>query len=247
VTAASSTSAWIARARALGGSNPVAAIVLVAVNIVPLIGVVLWGWDVGTILITYWLENGVIGLINIPKIMLAGGPGSVGGAVMAGFFAVHYGGFWVGHGIFVFLIAGIASRGLLGFFFGSGFPFGGGFGDLGGFGGFGGFGGPGTGTTGPDGTQILLIVALLFASHGLSFLVNHRGRKEYLNTTPMKQMFQPYGRLIILHITIIIGAFLVIGLGQPVLLVALLVILKTAVDLFFHLREHGGAAPATIV
>jgi hypothetical protein len=233
------TSAWIARARALGGSNPIAAIVLVAVNIVPLIGVMFWGWDIGTILITYWLENGVIGLINIPKILLAGGPGSVGGAVLAGFFAVHYGGFWIGHGIFVFLIAGIASGGFFGTFFGSGFPSGGG---------FGGFGGSGTGTTGPDGAQILLIVALLFVSHGVSFLVNYRGRKEYLNTTPMKQMFQPYGRLFILHITIILGAFLVIGLGQPFLLVALLVILKTGVDLLFHLREHANAAqPVTVV
>ena len=231
----SPTSGWIARARALGGSNPIAAIVLVAVNVVPLIGVMFWGWDVGTILITYWLENGVIGLINIPKIMLAAGANSTVGAVMAGFFAVHYGGFWIGHGIFVFLIAGIASRGLFGFF---GFP---------GFG-VGGFGGPGTGTFGPGGVQILLIVALLFASHGLSFLFNYRGRKEYLNTTPMKQMFQPYGRLVILHITIILGAFMVIGLGQPILLVALLVILKTAVDLYFHLREHARASqPVTVV
>jgi hypothetical protein len=67
----------------------------------------------------------------------------------------------------------------------------------------------------------------------------------------MKQMFQPYGRLVILHITIIFGAFAVIGLGQPVALVALLVILKTAVDLLFHLREHARAAqpvaPPTIV
>jgi hypothetical protein len=234
------TSAWIARARALGGSNPIAAVVLVAVNAVPLVGVLFWGWDVGTILIAYWLENGVIGLINIPKIMLAAGPNSVGGAVMAGFFAIHYGGFWIGHGVFVFLIAGIASRGLFGFFLGSGFPFSGGIVD-------GSISNGGVGlaaSSGADAPQLLLIVVLLFLSHGMSFLFNYMGRKEYLNTTPMKQMFQPYGRLIILHVTIIFGAFLVIGLGQPVLLVALLVILKTAVDLFFHLREHARYAEA---
>ncbi|MDL2335992.1 MAG: DUF6498-containing protein, partial [Chloroflexota bacterium] len=88
---------------------------------------------------------------------------------------------------------------------------------------------------------------LLFLSHGISFLFNYVGRKEYLNTTPMKQMFQPYSRLIILHVTIILGSFFVIGLRQPVFLVALLVILKTAVDLFFHLREHARAATTTIV
>ncbi len=209
-------SGLIAWARALFGSNLVSGAVLVAVNLVPLIGVLFWGWDVAIILISYWLENGVIGLINVPKIMLAAQGNSVMGTVLAGFFAVHYGGFWIGHGIFVFFIVGFA-------------------------------------TNGPSiqpidrGPQILLIALLLFLSHGISFLLNYVGRREYLNTTPMQQMFQPYGRLVVLHVTIILGAFLVIGLGQPVLLVALLVLLKTMVDLFFHLREHTRAATPTIV
>jgi hypothetical protein len=218
--------------RALRGSTLLAAAVLVAVNLVPLVGVLFWGWDVAIILISYWLENGIIGLINIPKIALAAQGNSALATATAGFFAVHYGGFWVGHGIFVFIIVGIATNGPLGFFFGSGFPFGGGI--------------PAPGVD--RGPQILLIALLLFLSHGVSFLFNYMGRKEYLNTTPMKQMFQPYGRLIILHVTIIFGAFLVIGLGQPVLLVALLVVLKTCVDLVFHLREHSRAGrPVTVV
>jgi hypothetical protein len=213
-----------------------AAAVLVAVNLVPLVGVLFWGWDVAIILISYWIENGIIGLINIPKIVLAAQGNSAIATAMAGFFAVHYGGFWIGHGIFVFVVVGFADHGLFGFF-GSGFPFG--------------LGGPTTPS--PDrGPQILLIALLLFLSHGISFLLNYVGWKEYLNTNPMKQMFAPYGRLIVLHITIIVGSFFVIGLGQPVFLVALLVILKTAGDLFFHLREHAraslsSAAPPTIV
>jgi hypothetical protein len=221
-------SAWIARARALRDSNPIAVAVLLAVNMVPLFGVLFWGWDVGTILIAYWLENGVIGLLNIPKIMLAARGTPVIGPVIAGFFALHYGGFWIGHGIFVFIIVGMATRGLFGFVFG--------------------FDPIGNVVRDP---QVLLIALLLFASHGVSFVFNYLGRREYLNTTPMKQMFQPYGRLVILHITIIVGSFFVIGVGQPVGLVALLVILKTAVDLLFHLREHARAAqpaaPPTIV
>ena len=225
------TSEVFAWARALRGSNLLAAAVLVAVNLVPLVGVLFWGWDVAIVLISYWLENGIIGLINIPKIALAAQGNSVLATTTAGFFAIHYGGFWIGHGIFVFLIAGIATRGPLDVFFDSGFPFGGGI-------------PPESVDRGP---QILLIALLLFLSHGMSFLFNYLGRKEYLNTTPMKQMFQPYSRLIILHITIILGAFLVIFLDQPVYLVALLVILKTTVDLFFHLREHAHAGQATVV
>jgi hypothetical protein len=227
-------SGLITSTRALFGSNLVSSVVLIAVNLVPLIGVLFWGWDVAIILISYWLENGVIGLINIPKIVLAAQGNSVIATAMAGFFAVHYGGFWLGHGIFVFFIVGFAGHGPFGFL-GPGFPFGGGTID-----------GSISPPTDDRGAQILLIALLLFLSHGVSFLLNYVGRKEYLNTTPAKQMFQPYGRLVILHVTIILGAFLVIGLGQPVLLVALLVVLKTVVDLFFHLRERAGAAqPAT--
>ncbi|HEY8134822.1 MAG TPA: DUF6498-containing protein [Candidatus Limnocylindrales bacterium] len=218
-------SAWMARARALRDSNPLAVAVLVAVNLVPLVGVLFWGWDVATILIAYWLENGVIGLINIPKIMLAARDTPVIGPVIAGFFALHYGGFWIGHGIFVFVIVGMATRGAFGFFMGV----------------------DPIGNVARD-PQVPLIALLLLVSHGVSFFFNYMGRYEYLNTTPMKQMFQPYGRLVILHITIIVGAFFVIGLGQPVALVALLVILKTAVDLLFHLREHAKASqPVTVI
>jgi uncharacterized protein DUF6498 len=222
-----SAPAWITRAWALRDSNPVAVAVLVAANLVPLIGVLFWGWDVATILIAYWLENGVIGLLNIPKIMLAARDTPVIGPVLAGFFALHYGGFWIGHGFFVFIIVGMASpRGPLGFI---------------------------TGLVDPIGNvardpQVLAIALLLLISHGVSFLFNYLGRREYLNTSPMKQMFQPYGRLVILHVTILTGSFLVIGLGQPVALVALLVILKTGVDLLFHLREHARAGqPVTVV
>lgn len=207
-------------------SNPIAVAVLLAVNLVPLFGVLMWGWDVATVLIAYWLENGVIGILNIPKILLAARDTPLVGPIMAGFFAFHYGGFWIGHGFFVFLIVGIAGAGPLGSLMG--------------------FDPVGSVARDP---HVLLIALLLLVSHGISFVVNYLGRREYLQTTPMKQMMQPYGRLMILHVTIIFGAFAAIALGQPVALVALLVVLKTGVDLLFHLREHArfaGAAPTIV-
>jgi hypothetical protein len=207
-------------------SNPIAVAVLLVVNLVPLFGVLFWGWDVATVLIAYWLENGVIGVLNIPKILLAARDTPLIGPIMAGFFALHYGGFWIGHGFFVFLIVGIATGGPFGFLLGL----------------------DPVGNVARD-PQVLLIALLLLVSHGVSFFFNYLGRREYVQTTPMKQMMQPYGRLMILHVTIIFGAFAAIALGQPVALVALLVILKTGVDLLFHLREHArmAGAAATIV
>ena len=85
----------------------------------------------------------------------------------------------------------------------------------------------------------------LAISHGVSFVVNFLGRREYLRTNVARQMFAPYGRLVILHLTIIVGAMVSLFLGSPVGAIAVLVILKTIVDLGFHLREHGHAVGPT--
>ena len=56
-------------------------------------------------------------------------------------------------------------------------------------------------------------------------------------------MFRPYGRVMVLHVVILGGGFLVTLLGSQLIPLALLVILKTGLDLFSHLREHAGMGP----
>jgi hypothetical protein len=55
-------------------------------------------------------------------------------------------------------------------------------------------------------------------------------------------MFAPYGRLFVLHITIILGGIAIAITGAPAAAVAVLVMLKTAMDIGFHLAEHRKAA-----
>jgi hypothetical protein len=55
-------------------------------------------------------------------------------------------------------------------------------------------------------------------------------RREYRETDPMTQMFAPYSRIMILHITILAGGFVVFMLGQPWIGVVLLALLKTGFD-----------------
>jgi hypothetical protein len=55
-------------------------------------------------------------------------------------------------------------------------------------------------------------------------------------------MFAPYGRLVVLHITIIFGGIAISTTGAPVAAIAILVVLKTILDLGFHLAEHRKAA-----
>jgi hypothetical protein len=210
-------------------SSSVAAVVaLVVANAIPLVGVLFFGWSVWTILIVYWLENGIIGAFNVLKIARAQGGDdgaaagwSINGRPAAGmakaglipFFIMHYGLFWVVHGVFVFTLPLFAS-------FGADGPDGSDIGQA------------------PDIWTILFAVAALFISHGFSYFYNYIGSGEYLRASPVGQMFSPYGRLVVLHVTIIFGAIAISMTGAPVAAIVILVILKTALDLGLHLREH---------
>jgi hypothetical protein len=94
---------------------------------------------------------------------------------------------------------------------------------------------------------ILLIAAALLVSHLVSFVVNYIGRREYERTSLDAQQILPYGRVFVLHLTVLLGGFAVLALGQPVALIVLLVAFKIIVDLALHLFEHRRAAPAITV
>jgi hypothetical protein len=89
--------------------------------------------------------------------------------------------------------------------------------------------------------QLLLAALVLLASHGASFITNYIGRGEYLTATPDQQMFKPYPRMFALHLSIVLAGAFVISRGEPLFAVVLLVVFKTIVDLFLHLREHTGS------
>ena len=214
-------------------SSPVAVAILVAANLGPLVGLLFFDWDLFSILVLYWLENGVIGALNVVKMGLAqgvGGPGSpVGvrlGTATAGiagpilrvalipFFCVHYGIFWLVHGLFVFVMFG----GVLVCV------------------------GRDTPSVGPSPTAIGLALLGLTLSHGASFWFNYVGRGEFRTASPIALFTAPYGRLVVLHVTILVGGMLAMAFGAPVLALLVLVVLKTGLDLTFHLREHRHAA-----
>ena len=83
----------------------------------------------------------------------------------------------------------------------------------------------------------------------MSFWFNYLGRGEYRRTSASTQMFAPYGRLAVLHITIIFGGMAIAFTGAPAAAVAILVVLKTAMDVGFHLAEHRPKAlpPGSVV
>ncbi len=82
----------------------VSVVSLVAVNLLPVVGVLFWGWDAGAIVLLYWSENLVVGIYNVLKmacVKVEPAAANVGKLFMIPFFMVHYGGFTAVHGLFV--------------------------------------------------------------------------------------------------------------------------------------------------
>jgi uncharacterized membrane-anchored protein len=78
----------------------------------------------------------------------------------------------------------------------------------------------------------------LGASHLYSFMRNYLGRGEYRRTIVTRQMFEPYARVVVLHLAILFGVFIAVGLGSNMGILVILVVGKTVLDLAFHLRER---------
>ena len=66
----------------------IALALLVAVNLIPIAGVLWLDWDLASIIILYWLENLVIGFYTLLKMLHLQG---LAGLFPAAFFCLHYG------------------------------------------------------------------------------------------------------------------------------------------------------------
>jgi hypothetical protein len=87
-------------------------------------------------------------------------------------------------------------------------------------------------------TNMKYALVALFVSHGVSFVYNYLYRGEYKTARLDALMGQPYSRVVVMHIAIIAGGFLSMVLVSPISLLIALVILKTAIDIKLHLRQH---------
>ena len=188
---------------------------LIAANLVPLAGAIFLDWSVFLIIFLFWIENLIIGIFNVVKILLAQGKDSTTSAKLfaAPFFLIHYGGFCAGHGVFVISVFGRWANA-----------------DLKNFHNF-------IQEIFIDEKAVYAVIALFF-SHGLSLIYNYVLKGEHKLATVNKVMMAPYPRIVVLHLTIIFGALLVSLLKAPQAGLALLVILKIGVDLSAHLRER---------
>ena len=192
------------------------ALMLIGANMVPLYGVLAGGWSILDVMLLFWLENVMIGVMNVVRmgsVLVLRRALSV--LPLIPFFIVHYGMFAMGHGFFVLMMFGpdhVGDRGMMEI-------------------------------------EELLDVALfstglaipaliLFCSHVFSLILNFFIRGEYKHVVPDHLMFEPYGRVVVLHITVIIGGMAVMQTGAGLWALILLVALKSGIDLAAHVSRH---------
>lgn len=185
------------------------ALALVLANAVTLAGAAWLGWDLGHVMVLYWAESAIIGLYNLAKLAVVGRAF----ALLAGpFFLAHFGAFMAVHFLFVY---GLFVQG----------PQNGSGAEL--------------AEVGALLAGLWPALAALFLSHGYSFARNFLARGEYRRRTVRDLMTEPYARIMLMHLVLILGGGLVLLLGSPTPVLVAVIVLKTAFDLRAHRGEHG--------
>lgn len=201
---------------------------VIGLNLIPVIGVLFWGWSAFALIVLYWLENVVVGVRTLASMVanaaVAGGPSWVGAMLIGGFFTLHYGLFCFGHGIFVMALFG-------GSFYGDSII------DLGGA----------VGALFATQTNLAIGFASIVAWQAVQFF-RFFASGEVRRTNAIELMGAPYPRIIVLHLTIIAGGFVLMLLNQPVGGIVVLALVKMAYDVADVLRtsaREGTAAPVS--
>jgi hypothetical protein len=181
-------------------------------NLIPVAGVLFLGWDAAQILMLYWVENVVVGLLTLPRILAAqrlstgASGGRLGQAISTGvFFVVHYGVFCMGHLVFAMALAAdfVAAEG-----------------------------GDGEVWDRTFGDPAFLWAILAMAA--LQLISQVRGwwmAGAWRETSPTLEMFKPYGRIFVLHLTVLFGAWLLLVFKAPAWAVLILCLGKAGLEL----------------
>jgi hypothetical protein len=78
-------------------------------------------------------------------------------------------------------------------------------------------------------------------------MANFIGDGEYNRANLMLLMHRPYGRIVAMHVAIVLGAGLVMWLGSPLPMLLILILIKTSLDMRLHERERGKLSAAQLL
>jgi len=195
--------------------------ILIALNALPIYGVINWGWQSFDLIFLYWLENLIIGVFAVLRILVRPyrhGVDLVLPLFFVPFFTMHYGMFCLGHGSFIFSFFGQDRVETLGF------------------------------TDALFNIWPVLHENHLFWAAAFLLLLQlfdwlRDVRLRGLGCTSVKDlMVAPYRRIVVLHVTILASGFALGALEEPVAGLIILVVLKTVFDIYHWKQDEAGEA-----
>ncbi len=182
------------------------------INLLPIAFVLHFGWGAGPIVLLYWLENIILGGITLLRILAIGVVSGHGGnmilsLIIGAFFTFHYGLFCYVHGIFLNVFAAIGTEGREPDFLG---PV-----DL-----------VASALTIAPGVMVMAGIVLGYQLILTVWDLAVRG--EARESNQLEEMARPYAQIVILHVGLFAGAFALFALGQPMVGVLALILLRAA-------------------
>ena len=173
---------------------------VLATNLVPVWGVLFAGWDGGQILLLYWTESLILGLLTLPRLFAVAGKLAMG--VWASlFFCAHYGLFSLVHLAFLLKL------------------------------------------TGPDGASYAQTLSSatghrsFWLSVGAITLLALVGQWRdwwrpglWRTSNVPREIIAPYGRVIVLHLAVLISAVMILSFDTPAVTVLILCAIKTVIE-----------------
>lgn len=192
-------------------------------NLVPLYGVIAWHWDIFSVFFLFWAENAIIGVYTLLMMAAYGASRGVfafiGSLFTMGFFVFHYGLFCMAH---VAILTEIFGPSMDHHNFQPG-----------------------------DLVPLLLspkVQGFYWGIAGLAVAQGFRCFDLYVSKYAKEKriemiMFSPYGRIVVLHVAILVGGLLAQQLGEPLWALAVLIVLKTLYDVG-ALKAGGNSADA---
>lgn len=205
-----------------------------AVDLAPIYAVLVWGWGATPLVLVYWIENVITGVMTLPRIFISGanfGLAGLGIALfMCAFFTVHYGLFCTVHGIFLVALSGMAETMQTGSADAVN-----GVGQI--------MDNPLDGIPGiiryalASATHVDWMLAAIVAWQVVVFLWEFILRGGWKTTNPGAEMFAPYGRIVVLHFGIFVGFGALMLLGQPMIGVLALIVFRAVWGVFTNDRR----------
>lgn len=205
-----------------------------AANLVPLIGVLFFGWDTLLVLALFWSENLIIGAFNLMRMLILSMVNQRPSELfLCLFFTIHYGAFCAVHGMVLTDLLNFPEVKYQDYFA---------------------WAAPGVAMIFVEGAAVFLSfiehfspmiafgLAALTLSHLVAFIEHFILRGEWHKLTINQLMMRPYRHILVMHIGLLGGALLLQKMGSPIWLLALIVLLKIAFDAHQHRRQHTEAS-----